>query len=202
MVKQFDKVQDSGKRQQFKTGSQRDTDEGKGNPSLVAWEVFLKMQEYKNSEIYPTNDLQGMTTLGKIETLLWRYSIPTYTREENDLIMLRILDLACLLICEDEGKINYAYAYRRIARHYQNGAKKYDKNNWRKGQAVSRYYDSIMRHLWKIQEGLKDEDHYSALAWNVIGIIQTKIDVEKEILPKELDDFPFLISEIKGETTK
>ena len=45
----------------------------------------------------------------------------------------------------EDGKYNSAM--RRLAQHYQNGAKKYAKNNWRKGQPISRYYDSAMRHL-------------------------------------------------------
>jgi len=195
----FDKVQDSGKRQQFETGSQRDTDEGKGNPSLVAWEAFLKVKEYKNSSLYALYIEEGESLIGAIETLLWRFSIPCYNRHENDFFLYKAINLSCLLICEQEKSSDYTRAYKRLAVHYQNGAKKYNKNNWRLGQYISRYYDSAMRHLWKISSNINDEDHYSALLWNLVAIVQTKIDVEKGILSEKLNDFPFLVLEIKGE---
>ena len=196
MSKKFDNVKDSGKRQEFSTGSVRDTDEGKGTPNLVAWEAFLKVKDYKKSVIYPKILADGETLISKVETLLWRYSRFCYEKEENFLILLRAIDLTCLCIAETE---NYTYtaAYKRLAEHYANGAKKYNKNNWRKGQYVSRYFDSAMRHLWAALEGKKDEDHLAALLWNLIAIVQTKIDVDKGILPEELDDFPYLISKIK-----
>lgn len=115
----FNSVVDSGQRQNFQTGSVRDTDEGKGMPHLIP-----------------------------------------------------------------------PLALRRLAVHYQNGAKKYAKNNWRKGQPISRFYDSAQRHLWSFAEGKTDEDHLAAVLWNVVAIIQTQQDIEDGILPKELNDFP------------
>jgi len=193
-MSEFKEVKDSGKRQQFSTGSVRDTDEGKGSPHLMATEVFLKVKEYKNSPIYPKIN-SSEPLLGQIETLLWRYNTLVYVRKEQDLILLMAIDLTCIAISEDDGTYKYTSAYKRLAVHYFNGAKKYQKNNWRRGQFVSRYYDSAMRHLWAAQEGNKDEDHKGALLWNLVAIVQTKLDVEKELLPKELDDFPFTISE-------
>ena len=197
----FDNVKDSGKRQEFSTGSVRDTDEGKGAPNLVAWEAFLKVKEYKTSSIYPKTLADGESLISKIETLLWQYSNFCCTREENSLILLRAIDLTCMLIAEKENK-NYTDAYRRLSVHYGNGAKKYQKNNWRRGQFVSRYFDSAMRHLWAELDNKIDEDHLAALLWNLIAIVQTKIDVCKKILPQKLDDFPYLIKNIqKKETT-
>ena len=194
-MSEFKEVKDSGKREEFSTGSVRDTSEGKGAPHLIATEVFEVVKEYKNSPIYPQLS-SGVNLLSKIETLLWRYNRLVYAREEQDLIILRAIDLTCLAIAEDEKTYKYTDAYRRLAVHYYNGSKKYQKNNWRKGQFVSRYYDSAMRHLWAYQDGKREEDHLAALLWNLVAIVQTKIDVEKEILPQELDDFPFMISEI------
>lgn len=42
----FNKVQDSGKRQQFQTGSQRDTDDGKGQPHLLPGEVMQDIEAF------------------------------------------------------------------------------------------------------------------------------------------------------------
>ncbi|KKL05795.1 hypothetical protein LCGC14_2602440 [marine sediment metagenome] len=83
-------------------------------------------------------------------------------------------------------------ALRRLAEHYENGAKKYGDRNWEKGQPLSRMLDSAMRHLFKALEGQKDEDHFTACAWNVLGIIEIQERIEANLLPKELDNLPKL----------
>lgn len=57
----------------------------------------------------------------------------------------------------------------RLARHYENGAKKYNRWNFRKGIPVSSFIDSACRHLAKYQCGCDDEDHLAAAAFNVLG---------------------------------
>ena len=37
-------------------------------------------------------------------------------------------------------------AIQRLARHFEGGAKKYGDRNWEKGQPISRYLDSALRH--------------------------------------------------------
>ena len=113
----YDDVKDSGKRQEFGTGSRRDTQEGKGRPSLIS----------------PHG--------------LWR-----------------------------------------LARHYESGAKKYGDHNWAKGQPVSRYLDSIFRHLIKYLGGARDEDHLAAIAWNAMAIIDHEERIERGLLDESLND--------------
>jgi len=72
----------------------------------------------------------------------------------------------------------------RLALHYERGAKKYDDRNWEKGQPVSRFYDAAMRHLGKYLDGYDDEDHLSAVLWNIMGIM-----FMEENLP-EMQDLP------------
>lgn len=57
----------------------------------------------------------------------------------------------------------------RLSVHYENGAKKYDRWNFRKGIPVSSFIDSACRHLAKYQCGLDDEDHLAAAAFNILG---------------------------------
>lgn len=57
----------------------------------------------------------------------------------------------------------------RLSRHYEAGAKKYVRWNYRKGIPVSSFIDSAVRHLAKYQCGEDDEDHLSAAAFNVLG---------------------------------
>jgi len=114
---EFKKVQDSGERQEFDTGSVRDTRDGKGRFDLIP-PISLK----------------------------------------------------------------------RLAIHYENGAKKYGDRNWEKGQPVSRYLDSAIRHLYAYLSGSRDEDHLAAAAWNAFAAIHTEEMVRMRKLPNELCD--------------
>jgi len=75
----------------------------------------------------------------------------------------------------DEGKPRYELipvaALRRVAQHYANGARKYSDRNWEKGIPISRCYAGALRHLYAFQEGEADEDHLSAVVFNVLAII-------------------------------
>lgn len=122
----FDKVQDSGKRQEFNTGSKRDSNEGKPRYDLIP-------------------------------------PIPLY----------------------------------RLAMHFANGAKKYGDDNWTKGQPLRRYIESLERHLEKVKLGLEDEDHESAVVWNMMAYIHTKTMIECGELPKELDNMPKYNEKVK-----
>lgn len=60
-------------------------------------------------------------------------------------------------------------ALLRLSRHYEAGAQKYERWNFRKGIPVSSFIDSACRHLAKYQCGCDDEDHLAAVAFNVLG---------------------------------
>jgi Domain of unknown function (DUF5664) len=108
---------DSGKREEFSTGSRRDTREGKGRYDLLPW-------------------------------------------------------------C----------AIERIAKHTENGAHKYGDKNWEKGQPVSRYFDSAVRHLSKWIQHNDTEDHLAAACWNILAIMWTLEKVQEGKLPSTLGD--------------
>jgi hypothetical protein len=110
-------VQDSGKRQEFSTGSLRDIQEGKGRFDLLP-------------------------------------SLPL----------------------------------RRLAKHYELGAKKYGDHNWKKGQPLQRYIDSANRHMNNLMAGEPTEDHAISVVWNMFSYIWTLNEIEAGRLPKELDD--------------
>ena len=117
--KKFDKVKDSGKREEFDTGAKRDTQEGKGRFDLL-----------------PVN------------------------------------------------------AIFRLAKHFENGSRKYGDDNWRKGIPLKRYLDSMMRHSFKFAGGLEDEDHLSAIIWNACCLLETQEMIRQGKLPKHLDNLP------------
>ena len=120
----YTEVKDSGARQDFETGSVRDTNEGKGRFDLLS-----------------------------------------------------------------------PVALTRLAQHTQNGADKYGDRNWEKGQPVTRFYDSALRHLFKYGEGHRDEDHLAAALWNIMGIIHTEEMVRRNRLPATLIDWPNYLPE-------
>lgn len=79
-------------------------------------------------------------------------------------------------------------AIKRLAKHFQNGAKRYAERNWELGQPLHSYMDSAMRHLFNHLDGDRSEDHLAACAWNVLCLIETQERIEQGILPKELND--------------
>jgi hypothetical protein len=100
---------------------------------------------------------------------------------------------------EGKGRFDLipSYPLRRLARHYENGAKKYGDWNWLLGQNLSRYIDSAERHLCAVKEGLKDEDHEIAVAWNIFAFIETKRLIDEGQLPAELNDMVYNIEDAK-----
>jgi hypothetical protein len=60
-----------------------------------------------------------------------------------------------------------------VAKHFEEGAKKYGENNWQKGIPVKCYIDSAVRHYLKWSRGDKDEPHDRAFCWNILCAIWT-----------------------------
>lgn len=81
-------------------------------------------------------------------------------------------------------------ALDRLARWMELGAEKYDERNWEKGIPLSVYLDSTIRHVFKLLDGLDDEDHAAAIMWNSHGYIHTEQLIRDGKLPAELDDLP------------
>ena len=63
-------------------------------------------------------------------------------------------------------------AMLRLSKHLELGALKYSPRNYLKGILVSRFIDSALRHLFKYLDGMDDEDHLSAVAFNILGAMQ------------------------------
>jgi len=89
-------------------------------------------------------------------------------------------------MAEGKGRCDLlpACALLRLAKHYEAGAKKYSDRNWEKGLPISNFMDSGLRHLLKYMDGMDDEDHLAAAAWNILGAMWTE---EKK---PELMDIP------------
>lgn len=74
-----------------------------------------------------------------------------------------------------------------VARVFEEGAKKYEKDNWRRGMSHSKVYGCAMRHMLKWFEG-QDKDKETGLShlWHVATNIAMLIEYEKTC--PELDD--------------
>lgn len=73
---------------------------------------------------------------------------------------------------DDKGAVTtllndeWANAMLEVAKHYEDGARKYSENNWRKGIDPKVYFDSAMRHFMKWCRRMTDEPHNRAFIWN------------------------------------
>lgn len=95
----------------------------------------------------------------------------------------------------EEGKGRYDLlpreAIHRLAGLYERGAAKYGDRNWEKGQQYSRMFSSLLRHAFQAKEGMTDEDHLAAVAWNAFALITTMERVARGELPASLNDMPW-----------
>jgi len=94
-----------------------------------------------------------------------------------------------------EGKGRYDLSTPRaemaVAKIMEAGAKKYGERNWEKGQPLSRYLDSTIRHLNYWRQGKKDEPHLWQTLWNLSCLVETNERIKEGLLPKSLNDLPF-----------
>lgn len=94
----------------------------------------------------------------------------------------------------NEGKPRYDLlpvpALKRWAEHMAKGAKKYGERNWEKGQPITRYEESLLRHAYAYLSGERTEDHLSAILFNAAGIMHHEAAIVAGLLPAELDDRP------------
>ena len=75
----------------------------------------------------------------------------------------------------------------RLSKHYEDGARKYQRWNFRKGIPVSSFIDSACRHIAKYQCGMDDEDHLSAAAFNILGaMLMENTKPEMQDMPNRL----------------
>jgi hypothetical protein len=78
----------------------------------------------------------------------------------------------------------------RLANHLTLGKVKYGRHNWSKGQPNSVAWESFNRHRLQADLGMEDEDHLSAMVFNLMIIIHNQELKKMGMLPPELDDWP------------
>lgn len=162
-------VKDSGERRQFESGAVRDIQEGKGRCDLMPLEVV--------------SIITGQPILVKLKWFLYsldttylytclRDFVEVYDRGEGERSTKYISDIRlCTMFLE-------------VAKHFEDGAKKYGENNWQKGIPVNCYVDSAVRHYLKWLRGDRDEPHDRAFVWNLMCCIW-EVDYHNEKLEGE-----------------
>jgi hypothetical protein len=146
-------IKDSGDRTEFATGAVRDMREGKGRCDLMPLGVVGDMM------IHPTHkamlhNLASFLEFGDSDYL--KLCVRDFARHHGG--------------CESlEGDL--CTIFLEVAKHFEEGAKKYGENNWQKGIPVHCYIDSATRHYLKWVRGDKDEPHDRAFVWNLMCCI-------------------------------
>jgi len=86
-----------------------------------------------------------------------------------------------------DGKPMYSLIDReflyRLAMHMTKGAQKYGRDNWRLANSqeeLDRFKDSALRHMMQWLNGDTDEDHMSAVAFNLAAAEYVKSRLEQK----------------------
>jgi hypothetical protein len=144
-------IKDSGDRTEFASGAVRDMREGKGRCDLMP--------------------------LGIVGTILNNgvfMFISDFQKTGDSAHLIQAL-LSCGIYSDipDSNPCWMHTMFLEVAKHFEEGAKKYGENNWQKGIPVKCYIDSAVRHYLKYLRGDKDEPHDRAFVWNILCCIWT-----------------------------
>lgn len=141
------RILDSGNRRNFESGAVRDICEGKGRCDLLPLNVLGRMDDPVLTQI----------------DIFQSCGLVSYLYEALEMTYgdaLKIFPDKYTMLLE-------------VSKHFEEGAKKYGDNNWRKGIPVHCYIDSAVRHYLKYRRGDKDEPHDRAFCWNLMCGIWT-----------------------------
>lgn len=149
MEEKESRILDSGNRTQFESGAVRDMREGKGRCDLMPLDVVYKYFELANAQ----------------DKVLWYISL--FQKNGLTLDLYNAIESFCT-VCWTCDPVTM---FLEVAKHFEEGAKKYGPDNWRKSIPVWCYIDSAVRHYLKWKRGDKDEPHDRAFVWNLLCCI-------------------------------
>lgn len=137
-------LKDSGQRTTFSTGAVREIDDSKGRCDIIynyAWYEVTNDRFYRRMEEF------------------------VRTGNRND-----VLDCIAKVVGEYYND-NFDVAYLDVAKHYADGARKYDERNMEKGIPFHSMVDSALRHYTKLRDNWTDEPHARAVLWNLLTLL-------------------------------
>ena len=143
-------IKDSGDRREFTSGAVRDMAEGKGRCDLLPLDVLA----------------EHYTRIGLHETAHIFIAIHEYQQSGNTDSLYDILKNNILFPSQETMILE-------LAKHFEEGSKKYSENNWKLGINTKYYIDSGTRHYLKWLRGDNDEPHDRAFCWNILCCIWT-----------------------------
>jgi hypothetical protein len=146
-------IKDSGDRTEFATGAVRDMRAGKGRCDLMPLEVLCRMFDRHDGKMGIFDYISHFQNTNQTHFLikaLDRFALDTYGNTEKEA---------------------YATMFLEVAKHFEEGAKKYGESNSRRGIPVYCYIDSAVRHYLKWLRGDTDEPHDRAFVWNIMCCI-------------------------------
>lgn len=143
-------ITDTGNRTEFvKNGAVRDySPEAKGMPSLMPLDIWA---EWDNDNVFYLFE-----------------KLKKHLEAEETAKAVEVIHTI------QKGFRNRAYKDRttciiELSKHFYEGMKKYNKDNWKKeGIPFSSYIDSMTRHYIKWVDGITDESHDRAFLWNLM----------------------------------
>lgn len=144
-------LKDSGERKVFEIGAARDISEGKGRCDLLPLDTIVYI----------------LTPLPSGTQQILEYI--------NDFLKTGYIDSlrkAIIHFC-DQKDWDSTTMLIELSIHYEDGARKYADNNWKKGMPVHCFINSGLRHYFKWLRGDEDEPHDRAFVWNLVGAIWT-----------------------------
>lgn len=143
-------ILDSGDRTEFASGARRDMRAGKGRFDISPLEVMADLIGNTDSRYDPI--LFALAQFLKLDDTSWLYVALTNFSEKayGGCVTTMLLE---------------------VAKHFEEGAKKYGEANYRKGIPVWCYIDSAARHYIKWLRGDNEEPHNRAVVWNLLCCI-------------------------------
>ena len=138
-------ITDSGDRTQFESGAVRDMGEGKGRCDLLPISVVTRLLDMNRED----------TVIPFLGVFL----------EDTKTVHLYA---ALMEFARVAYKGSVVTMVLEVAKHFEEGAKKYGEYNWQKGIPTSCYIDSAIRHYLKWRRGDDDEAHDKAFVWNIL----------------------------------
>lgn len=164
-------TKDSGKRKDFASGMRRDVEDGKMRYDLIYWPYFLDVYWY----FTPENEVDAChnknyeeLSLELLGLLTSDLSAKGLDWESHQISLQRIL--ANIL---NNESIDIHTFTTRLAGLMTRGAEKYGDNNWQKANSkeeLARFQRSAMRHYFQFHDLDLEEDHLSAVGFNLGAI--------------------------------
>ncbi len=150
---------DSGERTEFSTGAVRDMQAGKGRFDLMPLGVVGVILDCSFTIAY-VRDFMEKQDIGYLYDAIRTFVDVAFDGNKNKAML-------------------------EVAKHFEDGAKKYGEGNWKKGIPVNSYIDSTIRHYIKWLDGWDDEPHDRAVLWNLMCCIWT-VEHEEELVNHEV----------------